>query len=798
MDVKGAPECMKISGFMHGITNPKLIKRLHDKIPKSVDEMMRVTTSFLKSVVAASSRERKKSFSLWKQQEDGHKQNFKKGGFRNQQRSERKQDRYIFPPLREEDGTEGPMIIKAEMGGHFLHRMYVNGGSFSEILKAGSKENPGSSIYSSRNAKIPSNMRNGYITEQQDYSTRVHNGYKVNAAELKVCPDKVEAVLSLPSPKCLKDVQRLNGKLASLNRLLSKSVEKSLLFFKTLKKCTKKSDFQWTAKAETAFKQMKKLIAELPMLTAPKEKEELIIYLAAAKEAINAVLMTERDEKQVPIYFVRHALQGSKINYTAMEKLILALVSASKRLKRYFQAHTIIVITGQQIKQILSNPEIKGRLLKWSFKLKEHDIHYRQRTRIIMHRWLWRRPNTYESRRNGIHICLRFRFDVTNNEAEYKALMADLRIAERIDALSKMASTSFAHLSKQVLIEELKEKSIVEKEVLAVVEEERRTWMTLSHEYPTKEIIPEEKRKARAIRHKAGRYAVTNGILYKKSFLRPWLRCVGPLQENYVLREIHDGSCSMHAGPRSVVAKTLRSGYYWPTMHADARKLIGECNSCQIHHPELMNRQQNLTLITSPLPFYKWGIDIAGPLSEGPGKVKFLILAIDYFTKWIEAKPIAAIIGAQIKKFVWDNIVCRKGKQGLRGRNQGAVRRKKQKLDGRDFTCLMGTPYYDQINQRRNTILTYVLEINLDLLEERREQAAIQETKSKAKMEKYYNARVCNTSFKPRDLVYQNNEARYAKDGGKLGPKWKGLYEVTKALGKGAYKLRDRNGNILP
>ncbi|GJT81423.1 reverse transcriptase domain-containing protein [Tanacetum coccineum] len=188
-------------------------------------------------------------------------------------------------------------------------------------------------------------------------------GYKVNADGLKVCLDKVEAVLSLPSLKCLKDVQRLNGKLASLNRFLSKSAEKSLSFFKTLKKCTKKSDFQWIAKAETAFKQMKKLIAELPMLTAPKEKEELVIYLAAAKEAISTVLMTERDGKQMPIYFVSRALQGPEINYTPMEKLILALVSASKRLKRYFQANTIIVITDQPIKQMLSNPEVTGRLL---------------------------------------------------------------------------------------------------------------------------------------------------------------------------------------------------------------------------------------------------------------------------------------------------------------------------------------------------------------------------------------------------------------------------------------------------
>ncbi|GJY78768.1 reverse transcriptase domain-containing protein [Tanacetum coccineum] len=72
-DVKGASECMKISGFMHGITNPELIKRLYDKIPKLVDEMMRVTTAFLRGEVAASNRERKKSFSSWKQQEANQK-----------------------------------------------------------------------------------------------------------------------------------------------------------------------------------------------------------------------------------------------------------------------------------------------------------------------------------------------------------------------------------------------------------------------------------------------------------------------------------------------------------------------------------------------------------------------------------------------------------------------------------------------------------------------------------------------------------------------------------------------------
>ncbi|GJY81886.1 reverse transcriptase domain-containing protein [Tanacetum coccineum] len=614
------------------------------------------------------------------------------------------------------------------------------------------------------------------------------------------------------------------------------------------------------------------------------EKEELIVYLAAAKETVSAVLMTEREAKQMPIYFVSRALRGSELNYTSMEKLVLALVHASKRLKRYFQAHPIIVITDQPIQQVLSRPEVAGRLQKWSIELDGSGAG------LIL-----TNPEGME-----FTYALRFRFDATNNEAEYEALIAGLRIAEQMgvknlqahvdsrlvanqvnetyvakemdmirylekvraltnsfkafsirqvprsknkkaDALSKIASTSFAHLSKQVLVEELKEKSISEVEILAVVEEEGNTWMTPIFEYLTDETLP------------------------ANSFIGPWLRCVGPLQANYVLREIHEGSCSMHAGTRSVMAKALRIGYY-------AMALIRACRDCQVHKPVPSNPQQKLIPIMSPWPFYKWGIDIAGPFPERPGKVKFLIVAIDYFTKWIEAKPVATITGNQIKKFMWENIVCRFGLPGEIISDNGKQFRDNPFKDWCEKLCIhqhfasVKHPQTNGLVERANRSLgegikarlkarsknwmeelphvlwahrtmikssngdtpfslTYgteavipaeigmptirtaevdlvqnneALEINLDLLEERREEAAIREAKSKAKMEKYYNSKVRSTSFKPGDLVYRNNDASRAKYTGKLGPKWEGLYEVTEALGKGAYKLKDRDGKQLP
>nr|GEY78124.1 reverse transcriptase domain-containing protein [Tanacetum cinerariifolium] len=243
-----------------------------------------------------------------------------------------------------------------------------------------------------------------------------------------------------------------------------------------------------------------------------------------------------------------------------------------------------------------------------------------------------------------------------------------------------------------------------------------------------------------------------------------------PLQANYVLREIHEGSCSMHADTSSVVAKALRIGYYWPTMHKHAMTLIRACQDCQVHKPVLRNPQQKLTPITSLWPFYKWGIDIAGPFLEGPGKVKFLIVAMDYFTKWIEAKPVATITGNQIKKFVWDNIVCRFGLPGeiisdierahhslgegikvrLLARSKNWIEElshvlwaHRTMIKSSNGDTLFSLTYETEavipteigIPTLRTTKVDLVqnnkaLEINLDLLEDRREQAAIREAKS--------------------------------------------------------------------
>nr|GFC85441.1 reverse transcriptase domain-containing protein [Tanacetum cinerariifolium] len=167
----------------------------------------------------------------------------------------------------------------------------------------------------------------------------------------------------------------------------------------------------------------------------------------------------------------------------------------------------------------------------------------------------------------------RFQFTASNNEAEYEALIADLRIAAQMGVHNVRVSVDSKLVANQVLgtyvakeenlvkyIEKAKslirgiatfsisqKKSIQEAEVATVVQEEGPTWMTPIIECLKDGTLPDDKKEASKLRIKARQYELLEGVLYRRSFLKPWLRCVGPLQANYVIREIHEGSCNMHA-----------------------------------------------------------------------------------------------------------------------------------------------------------------------------------------------------------------------------------------------------------
>ena len=108
------------------------------------------------------------------------------------------------------------------------------------------------------------------------------------------------------------------------------------------------------------------------------------------------------------------------------------------------------------------------------------------------------------------------------------------------------------------------------------------------------------------------KFTTHRGTLYKRGFSTPILKCVAKEDTNYMLREVHEGICRNHIEARSMVAKTLRQGYYWPTMLKDATKLVKRCKTCQEHAQISHLPSELLTSITSPWPFQQWGLDILG------------------------------------------------------------------------------------------------------------------------------------------------------------------------------------------
>ncbi|GKB21771.1 reverse transcriptase domain-containing protein [Tanacetum coccineum] len=337
-----------------------------------------------------------------------------------------------------------------------------------------------------------------------------------------------------------------------------------------------------------------------------------------------------------------------------MEKLVLSLVFAAKRLRRYFQAHLIAVITDHPIKQIMSHPDVAGRLQKWSVMLGEHSITYRPRTIVkgqILADFLIEKPDESPPETPMVEILQDPWTLFTDGSSCVDGSGTGL-------ILTSPEGTEFTYAL-------------------------RFQFIASNNEVET---IRDDIKEASKLCIKARQYELLEEVLYRRSFLKPWL--------------------------------SLGEGI---------KARLGEGNKNWMEE----------------LPHVLWAHRTMIKSSHGD-------------TPFSVTYGMEAVIPAEI-----------------------------------------GMPTYrtaivDVIHNNKE------LRLNLDLLEERRECAAIREAKAKLKMTKYYNARVRAVTFRPRDFVYRSNDASHAADGGKLGQKWEGPYEVTEALGDGAYKLKSADDTVLP
>ena len=177
-------------------------------------------------------------------------------------------------------------------------------------------------------------------------------------------------------------------------------------------------------------------------------------------------------------------------------------------------------------------------------------------------------------------------------------------------------------------------------------------WMNPTLIYLKDGRLPEDKDEVRRLRIKVAKYVLIDEVLYKRGFSQPYLRCLALDESNNVLREVHERACGNHLEVRALVHKVIRAGYYWPTIQADAKAYIKVFDQCQRFNNVPKHPSEYLTPMMAPCPFTQWGLDILGPFPLGTRQMKFLVVGIDHFSKWVEAEPLDKITQQNIKSFV--------------------------------------------------------------------------------------------------------------------------------------------------
>ena len=322
------------------------------------------------------------------------------------------------------------------------------------------------------------------------------------------------------------------------------------------------------------------------------------------------------------------------------------------------------------------------------------------------------------------------------------------------------------------------------------------------------------------------------------------------------MSELHEGICGSHVGGRSLASKVVRAGFYWPTVREDCVRYAQCCKQCQQHADWHKAPPEELRSIYSPWPFNTRGIDILGPFPLAIRQMKYLIVAIEYFTKWIEAEPVAQITAQKVQHFVWKNIVCRFGvprrlvsdngtqfasqqlgklcaEVGVKqvfasvehlqtnGQVESAnrvllrgLKRRLEKAKGawaeevprimwayhttpqsstmeKPFSLVYGSDAMIpvEIHESSPRYQSFVAEesneerrVNLDLLDEAREEARIKAEAVKRRVEHQYSSKVKPRQFQVVDLVMRKAHPYELEN--KLSPKWTGPLQGNRGSGK--------------
>ncbi|VFQ88258.1 unnamed protein product, partial [Cuscuta campestris] len=401
--------------------------------------------------------------------------------------------------------------------------------------------------------------------------------------------------------------QQLTGRIAALSRFLSKIADRAAPFFQTIKKSR---GFVWTEECQRSFEGLKAYLLSPLVLSKPEPGETLFLYLGISPRAVSSVVVREEEGAQRPVYYVARVLRGAELRYTNMEKTIFAVVCTVKKLTPYFQAHPVHVLSQIPIGTLLRSPNAPSRVSKWGVFLGSFQIEFKPRPAIKGQAladfvvectarevessgeepegnwWTVYTDGSSATDASGggvvaispegfkAYYSVRFRFKVSNNEAEYEALLCGLRLvasirAERIqvrdtalellkafgayrieqvprkenaeaDILSKLGPDSPDHIKAMTQEEELLKPSISPGQVLIITLREEPDWIDEITMYILDGSLPIDPIAAKVVRRRAPSYTLECGRLYKRSYNGTLLRCLRAGEAQKLMEEIHE------------------------------------------------------------------------------------------------------------------------------------------------------------------------------------------------------------------------------------------------------------------
>jgi ribonuclease HI len=223
---------------------------------------------------------------------------------------------------------------------------------------------------------------------------------------------------------------------------------------------------------------------------------------------------------------------------------------------------------------------------------------------------------------------------------------------EHADLLAKSAAQGLP-LPSEVFFETIKAPSVelMERAVLTISPVHSEDWRTEIISFLQDNYLSNDEAYNKRMEARTRPYVIIEGELYKHGVCSPLLKCLSRTEGIELMKEINAGLCGSHIGSRPLLGKVFRQGFYWPKAASDATDLVQKCKNCQKCARDHKQRSSLTQLIQPTWPLQRWGLDLLGPLPPAQGNLRYVVVAVEYFSKWIEVKPLATITSVTVQKF---------------------------------------------------------------------------------------------------------------------------------------------------